>query len=37
VGDGDSVVRASTLTVRGLDYEGNKALLDEMVRTLQLR
>jgi hypothetical protein len=36
VGDGDSVVRASTLTVRGLDYAGNKAVLDEMVRTLQL-
>ena len=37
VGDGDSVVRVSTLTVRGLDYEGNKAVVDEMVRTLQLR
>jgi hypothetical protein len=37
IGDGDSVVRASTLTVRGLDYAGNKAVLDEMVRTLQLR
>ncbi|QRK11241.1 hypothetical protein JQX13_14885 [Archangium violaceum] len=37
IGDGDTVVRASTLAVRGLDYEGNKAILDDMVRTLELR
>ncbi len=36
IGDGDSVVRVSTLAVRGLDYAGNKAVLDEMVRTLEL-
>lgn len=37
IGDGDSVVRVSTLAVRGLDYPGNQAVLDEMVRTLELR
>ncbi|WNG62350.1 hypothetical protein F0U59_52380 [Archangium gephyra] len=37
IGDGDSVVRLSTLAVRGLDYAGNRAVLDEMVRTLELR
>ena len=37
IGDGDSVVRASTLAVRGLDYPGNQAVLDEMVRSLELR
>ncbi len=35
--DGDSVLRASTLSARGLDYEANKAVLDEMVRTLEPR
>jgi hypothetical protein len=37
IGDGDSVIRASTLAVRGLDYPGNKAVLDKMVRTLAPR
>ncbi|MFY0527259.1 hypothetical protein ACN28I_30330 [Archangium gephyra] len=37
IGDGDSVVRASTLAVRGLDYPGNQAVLDAMVRSLKLR
>ncbi|WP_375769246.1 hypothetical protein NR798_47525 [Archangium gephyra] len=37
IGDGDSVVRVSTLAVRGLDYPANQAVLDEMVRTLELR
>ncbi|MFY0562275.1 hypothetical protein ACN28E_00415 [Archangium lansingense] len=37
IGDGDSVIRASTLAVRGLDYAGNKVVLDEMVRTLEPR
>ncbi|AKI98770.1 hypothetical protein ATI61_106159 [Archangium gephyra] len=37
LGDGDSVVRVSTLAVRGLDYAGNQAVLEEMVRSLELR
>ncbi|HEX5748940.1 MAG TPA: hypothetical protein VFZ09_22055 [Archangium sp.] len=37
IGDGDSVVRVSTLAVRGLDYAGNQAVVDEMVRSLELR
>lgn len=37
IADGDSVIRASTLAVRGLDYPGNKAVLDKMVRSLKPR
>ncbi|HYO65502.1 MAG TPA: hypothetical protein VEU33_05420 [Archangium sp.] len=36
ISDGDSGVRVSTLAVRGLDYAANQAVLEEMVRSLEL-